>query len=39
MIDSIINTLRSYNDADIRREVKPHPELMSEMVSKYYYCG
>lgn len=39
MIDSIIKTLRSYNDADIRREVKQHPELMSEMVSKYYYCG
>lgn len=39
MIDSIIKTLRSYDDADIREQVKRHPELMSEMVSKYYYCG
>lgn len=39
MINSIIEKLRSFNDADIRREVKERPELMAEMVAKYYYCG
>ena len=39
MIDSIIARLRAYNDTNIREEVKKRPELMSEMVRKYFYCG
>lgn len=39
MIDSIIKTLRSFNDGDIRQEMKKNPDLMAEMVRRYYYCG
>src|SRR5699024_9500580 len=39
MIDSIIKTLRAYNDADNGRKLKKHAELMDEMLSEYYYCG
>lgn len=39
MIDSIIKTLKNFNDKNIREDIKKNPELMSEMVTKYYYCG
>lgn len=39
MIDSIISTLRSYNDGNIREEIKQDPELLAKIVRRYYYCG
>ena len=39
MIDSIIAKLRGYNDGNIREEVKKNPDLMAELVRRYYYCG
>lgn len=39
MLTSLVATLRAFNDANIRQEVKAKPELMAEMVAKYYYCG
>ncbi|MDL2319531.1 glutamine synthetase family protein [Alistipes sp. OttesenSCG-928-B03] len=39
MIDSLVETLRAFADGDIRARIKANPELMAEMVAKYYYCG
>ncbi len=39
MISSLIQSLKAFNDTYIRQEIKAHPELMSEMVKKYYHCG
>jgi glutamine synthetase len=39
LIDGIIQQLRSYNDADIRNQVKQNPTVMQEMVERYYHCG
>lgn len=38
-ISSTISKLRSFDDANIRADIKKNPDLMTEMVRKYYYCG
>ncbi len=39
MIDGIIASLRSFEDANIREEIKKHPDMMMALVNKYYHCG
>ncbi len=39
MIDSIIATLRGFDDANIRQQIIHNPDLMAQMVRRYYYCG
>lgn len=39
MIDSIIRGLESFDDSNIRQEVKNNPDLMAHLVKKYFYCG
>ncbi len=39
LIDGIISKLRSYNDKDIREQIKREPELMTELVNRFYHCG
>lgn len=38
MISDIVDGLRKFNDQNIRREVETRPELMQEIVDKYFYC-
>lgn len=37
MIDSVISRLRSYEDEDIRARIKEDPQVMKDLVRKYYY--
>lgn len=39
MIDDIVKQLKSFNDKNIRQEIKEQPEKMMEMVNKYFHCG
>ena len=39
IIDGIIKDLRKFNDKDIRKELENNPNMMMEMVGRYYYCG
>ncbi|MEA5005087.1 MAG: glutamine synthetase family protein [Rikenellaceae bacterium] len=39
LIDGVINHLKSYNDENTRDETEKNPELLSELVKKYYHCG
>jgi glutamine synthetase len=39
MIDDIIKELKSFNDANIREDIKQHPEKMMELVKTYFHCG
>jgi glutamine synthetase len=39
LIDGVIEKLKSYNDSNIREEIKAKPELMRELVKKFYHCG
>lgn len=39
MIDDIIKGLKSFNDKNIRQEIKDHPEKMLDMVHQYFNCG
>lgn len=39
LIDGTLTSLRSFQDRDIRQQLKDHPEMMMELVRKYYYCG
>jgi glutamine synthetase len=39
MVDAQAAMLREFDDAGIRDRVKANPELMKELVAKYYYCG
>lgn len=39
MIDDIIKNLRSFNDQNIREEIKNHPEKMLELVHDFFHCG
>lgn len=39
MIDDLIKQLKSYNDQNIREEIKKHPEKMLELVHDYFHCG
>lgn len=37
-INEIIKNLRAYNDKDIRKEIAVHPEILQQLVDKYFYC-
>ena len=39
MIDDIIKGLKSFNDKNIRQEIKENPEKMLKMVYQYFHCG
>ncbi len=39
MIDGTIKKLKSFSDKDLREKVAAHPELMMEMVKKFWHCG
>jgi len=39
MIDAIINSLKSFNDKNIRQELKDNPDKMMELVNRYFHCG
>ena len=39
LIDGIISKLESYNDKNIRTEIKENPAKMMELVQKFYHCG
>ena len=39
LIDGVIKQLRSYKDQNIREEIKANPNLLSELVKEFYYCG
>jgi len=39
LIDGILHKLRSYNDSDIREQVKQDAALMQALVAQYYHCG
>lgn len=39
MIDAIIADLKSFNDKNIRAELKENPNKMMELVNQYYHCG
>ncbi len=39
LIDGIITKLRSYEDKNIREEINRRPELMAELVKRFYHCG
>jgi len=39
IIEQIIGDLKSFDDDDIRERVKGNPELMEELVYKFFYCG
>ena len=39
LVDGIISKLNSYNDEFIREEIKANPEVMTELVEKFYHCG
>ena len=39
LIDGIISKLKSYDDKNIREEVRKNPEKMAELVERYYHCG
>jgi glutamine synthetase len=39
MIDDMIKFLKSFNDQNIREDIKKEPAKMLEMVNKYFHCG
>ena len=39
LIDGIISKLKSFEDANIREEVKHSPALMEDLVEKFFHCG
>ncbi len=39
LIDGIIKSLNSFNDMNIRQEIKDNKEKMGALVEKYYHCG
>jgi len=39
MIDDMIKHLKSFNDQNIREEIKKDPKIMMELVNKYFHCG
>lgn len=38
MIDDIIKQLKSFKDENIREDIKKNPNLMMELVTKYFHC-
>lgn len=39
VITARISTLKGFHDEGLREELKRNPQLMAELVRKYYYCG
>lgn len=39
LIDGLINTLKSFNDATLRQDIEHQPEEIKKLVKKYFYCG
>ena len=39
MIDGVIAMLKEHKDADLRQRLEKNPELMQEIVTKFYHCG
>ena len=39
MIDDLIRQLKSFNDANIRKEIEKDPDLMLKLVHQYFHCG
>ena len=39
LIDGVIAKLKSYNDNNIRAEIKENPSKMMDLVNTYYHCG
>lgn len=39
IINQIIANLQSFNDANIRQEIKENPDKLMEMLDTYFYCG
>lgn len=39
MIDGIVKSLRAFDDKDLHERAKSDPNLMKELVEKYFYCG
>jgi len=39
LIDGVISKLESYNDRNLRQEIKENPDKMMELVRKFYHCG
>jgi len=39
LIDSVIAKLKSYNDKEIREDIKRNPQIMKELVERFYHCG
>lgn len=39
MIDSIIEGLKKFGDENLREEIRQTPELIKQLVDKYFYCG
>lgn len=39
MIDDIVKQLKSFKDQKIRKEIEKKPEIMTQMVQEYFYCG
>jgi len=39
LIDGIIAKLKSYNDKDIREEIKRNTQIMKDLVERFYHCG
>ena len=39
MIDGIISELKAFDDADLRNRVANEPELLQQMVERYFHCG
>ncbi|MCQ2283501.1 MAG: glutamine synthetase family protein [Bacteroidales bacterium] len=39
MIDDIVKQLKSFKDQKIRKEIEKNPEIMTNLVHEYFYCG
>ena len=37
--DDIVKQLKSYKDQNIRKEILKNPDVMTQMVNEYFYCG
>ena len=39
LIDGMITELKSYNDANLRKETENNPEKIKQLVKQFFYCG
>lgn len=37
LIDGILNSLRAYNDADLRADIAANPDIQSELVARFWH--